>query len=57
MTHWYEKAVERAAVSAAGVDIHQVPGRKQECALVEAFRDGLSATGRFSEFIPSSAAT
>lgn len=51
MDSWYDEAVQQAAKAAAMVDIHAVPGKKQERALVEAFRDGLALGGRFSEFV------
>lgn len=42
--------MRRAAAEAARVDIHQIPGKKPERALVEAFREGLRSTRRFMDF-------
>jgi hypothetical protein len=45
----YDGDVRRAAADAARVDIHKVPGKKPERALVEAFRDGLAAAGALTD--------
>jgi hypothetical protein len=48
---WLDDAVRAATTRAARVDIHRVPDKKPERALVEAFRDGLGSTGRISDFV------